>query len=136
MDNKNIFHEKIKEYKSLEINAEQQKNLNSPTQNKEGLSQSDRDFMENVLNLIASDEIDINSPSSLLNEKEYEKLSPENKIKVEMRARTILHNIRRMKDLHDSLDYETESYQMESIIGHIRQSVDALEDVEGDVLKI
>lgn len=136
MDNQNIFHAKIKEHENAEITSEKQKNLNSPMENKDGLSDGDRDFMENILDLIATGEIDLNVPSSILNETEYEKLSPENKVKVEMRARTILHDIRQMKNLYDSPDYATESYQMESFVGHIRQSVDALEDVEGDVLKI
>lgn len=134
MNNQKKFQEKIREYANAEIDAKKQKELNAPIEN--GLSEADTKYMQEILGMVDNGEINLNVPSSLLNQAEYEKISPEQKVKVEMRARIILQDLRQMKNLHDSPDYATESYQMETIIRQIKRSVEALENMEGDVLKI
>jgi len=136
MDNNKIFQQKIAEHADVQINPAQQKKLNSPVLNNEGLKREDKEYLELVLGMIKNGQINLSMPSSLLNLGEYEKLSPENKVKVEMRARIILQDLRQLEKLANTIDHATESYQMESVIHQIKLSVDALEDVEGDVLKI
>lgn len=130
------YNAKVQEHKDANIDAETQSRLNAPMKKEEGLDEDEKQYLEKVVGMIESGEIDLAVPSSLLNEGVYNELAPEAQSKVEMNTRTMVHNLRMIKELYDHTDYETESHQMETMLEQLKQMVGRIESVNGDVLKI
>lgn len=130
------FYNNVDKHKDTQIDEKTQAEINKPLKKEEGLSESEKTFLNKILELIEKKKINFDQTSSIINQDVYEKLSPEHQVKVEMRARVALQNIRRIKDLYDHPEYDTESHQMSSMLAHLYQEVETLEEAEGDVFKI
>lgn len=131
-----VYQAKLEAHKDTQITAEQQTQLNAPKQVEGGLKPEDEDYLEQIMSMVRNKEIDLAVPSSLLNESVYEELEASQKSKIEMNARSILHTLRLVRELYESADYATDSHEMAGMLAQMRQMVERVESVNGDVLKI
>jgi len=111
--------------------------LNKPTAIKSGeykVSPKDKAFLKDVLQKVEAGEIKLFTPSSLLNQPVYEKLSPDLRTKAEYDILVLLHKIRQIKKLWDAGDRN--SYQIMNLVHSLRLAKESLESAEGDVFII
>lgn len=118
-----------------DITSEVQKEvINRPQTDSSGMSSEDQVFLKLILKLISEGKIEVHTPSSLINDAVYEKLSAEHKSKVEVEALNLLTKVRNIKDLHDA--GFGESYQMKNLVNSVRLLKERIEQIQGDVFII
>lgn len=120
--------------KSVYKDEQVQKELNTPLAAPEGVSEKNREFLHMVVQLIEDGKIELFTPSTLINESVYEKLSEEEKGKADLEAMNLLATVREMKDLFDA--GFKDSYQMENLVERVRNSKERIESEKGDIFII
>lgn len=113
---------------------EEQKKLNEPLKDPSGLNESNQTFLNNVISKIEKGQIDLHSPSSLINQGVYQKLSERVQGETDFNAVTLLARLREIKDLHDL--GQVDSYQFENLVEQVRLTKERLEKDAGDVFII
>lgn len=120
--------------KSVFVDEQTQKELNTPLSDPKGVGGEGEKFLKMLINLIDEGKIDLYKPETLLNKKNYSKLSEEEQGKVDIEALNLLSAIREIKGLYDSENKET--YQMKNLVERIKNTKERLEVKRGDVFII
>ena len=116
------------------ISPEAQKRINQPLTNPKGLSPEDQAFLNDVVAKVENKTINLLSPSSLINQKVYEKLTPDNQGKVDFDAMNLASTLRDIYGLWKM--YQMPTFQIENLVHQVRLMKERLEDIEGDVYVI
>lgn len=126
----------IEEHGDAEISEETQEMLNKPfSDSKTALSDEDKSFLEDLMKKVDDKEIDLHSPSSIMNQEIYDALSGEYQAKADLFIQSTLFIIRQVYDFYHS-DHSNDSDMMISMVRELRQKKETLEKEVGDVLKI
>jgi len=94
----------------------------------------DKEFLKNIINKIKQGKIQLYTPSTLLNQKVYKKLSSHEKGKADFNILNLLNKIREIKKLWDS--GETNTYQILNLVKSLRLIKKRIEIADGDVFII
>jgi hypothetical protein len=94
----------------------------------------DKTFLEEVMAKVEDGTIKLFTPSSLLNDKVYQRLSPELRAKADYDILVLLHKIRLIKQLYDQ--GARDSYQILNLVNSLRLTKESLETQQGDVFVI
>lgn len=108
--------------------------LNSPLKDPSGVKEANQKFFDDVFAKIEKGTINLFSPSSLLNQTVYQKLSEQIQGKIDMDAVNLLAKLRDIKGLHDL--GQMDSYQMENLVENVRLIKERIEAEAGDVFII
>src|SRR3989339_1861744 len=106
-------------YDPLPLSDETQKIVNQPIANPKGLSDEDQQLVNLIASLVEDSKINLYSPSSLLNQEVCDKLTDEQKGKVDMQSFNMLSTIREIYNYHKS-DFPDASYQFENMVTKFR----------------
>ena len=117
-----------------QIDPAVQKKLNEPLVNPKGLSQEDQAFLNSLIAQVDDGKINLMQPSSLLNHKIYDALTPEKQGKVDFDAVNLLTTLRNIYWLWKT--YQMPTYQIENLVHQIRLTKERLEEISGDVYLI
>ncbi len=117
-----------------DLSPEEQKALNQPLKDPSGGGEANKKFLDDVVAKINDGKINLFSPSSLLNQEVYQKLSEQVQGKIDMDAVNLLAKLRDMKGLYDL--GQTDSYQMENLAENVRLIKERIEAEAGDVFII
>ena len=120
--------------KSVFVDEETQKRLNTPLSDNSGLGGEDNGFLQKVISLIEDGKIDLHKPSTLLNQEVYDGLRDEAKGHADMEAVNLLNSLRDIKGLHDSGNEK--SFQMQNLVEQVRQTKERIEKEAGDIFII
>jgi hypothetical protein len=108
--------------------------LNQPLKDPSGVKEANQKFLDDVLSKIEKGTVNLFSPSSLLNQAVYGKLSEQIQGKIDIDAINLLAKLRDIKGLHDF--GQTDSYQMENLVENVRLIKERIEAEAGDVFII
>lgn len=117
-----------------QIDPDTQKLLNTPLEKAGGLDSEDQQFLDSVLRKVEKGEIQLFTPSSLLNHKVYDALPPEKKSVVDMQSFSVLAVLREMVNLWNA--YKTVTFQLQNLIHKVRLTKEKFEKEIGDVFVI
>ena len=130
------FQQSIAEHGGEEIAADTQDRLNKPfSDSSTSLDEADKAFLDDLMGKIDSGDINLLSPSSILNESVYEGLPGEDKVKADLFIQSILFVLRQIHDFYAS-ENSNDSDMMISMVKELRLKKETLENEVGDVLKI
>ncbi|PJC37243.1 hypothetical protein CO046_01570 [Candidatus Peregrinibacteria bacterium CG_4_9_14_0_2_um_filter_53_11] len=116
---------------NTKLTPEEQQKLNQPLAKSQGISQEDQAFLDMVIAKIESKEINLLSPSSIINNAVYDKLTEEQQGAVDFDAVNLVASLRRINDLC-KLDHSA-SYQLEYLVHEVRLTKERFETLSGDV---
>jgi len=116
------------------ISDTQAKALGVPLADSNVMTPEDGEFMEMIMKKIKNNEINLFAPGSLMNQKIYDALSPENKVKADAEAFNFLAAIREIKGLYNADMAKT--YQMQNIVHRLRITKERAEEFGGDIFII
>lgn len=116
------------------INPEDQKTLNEPLKTPSGASDANRAFFKDLLGKLEKGQINLLSPSSLLNQSIYDKLPENIQGKIDLDSVNLLSKCREIKSLYDL--GQTDSYQMDYMVESVRLIKERIEAEAGDVFII
>ena len=119
---------------STELPEEEQKKLNEPLKDPSGLNEADRIFLNDVVSKIENGQINLYTPSSLINQGVYRGLPENVQGETDLNAVTLLARLREIKGLHDI--GQDDSYQFENLVEQVRLTKENLEESAGDVFII
>jgi hypothetical protein len=117
-----------------DLPEEEQKKLNQPLADPSGIDESNKVFLDDVVSKIESKEIDLHTPSTLINQELYEKLSEKIQGETDLNAVSLLAKLRDIKGLHDL--GQIESYQFTNLVEQVRLTKERLEKDAGDIFII
>jgi len=117
-----------------QIDPEIQKMLNQPPVNPQGLSAEDQAFLNLVVDKVDRKEINLLSPSTLINHAVYDKLPQESQGKVDFDAVNLASTLRNIYGLWKATNQAT--YQIENMVRQVRLTKERLEQISGDVYVI
>jgi hypothetical protein len=130
------FQHTVKAMQGTQIDPKMQAGLNKPiSDDKSQLSSEDKAFLEDLMKKIEAGEINLLTPSSIINQKVYDTLDGEKKARTEIFIQASLATIRNIKSFYDS-DHTNDSYMMANMLHELRLKKETLEKEIGDVLKI
>lgn len=110
-----------------------QQRLNAPLSGK-ALSGEDQIFLNQIMNLVEEGQINLYSPSTLLNEAVYNALSDEAKGQADHNAMNMLTKIREIVNLKRAgMDA---GYQIENLVHSLRLSKERMEEHDGNIFII
>ncbi len=116
---------------SVFVDEKTQKDLNKPLEEKHIVSETEKEFLEMLNEMIKTGKVDLYKPSSLINYKVYDLLTEEQRGRADFEAVNLLSAIREIKDLYDQGFAET--YQMEYLVQRLRLTKERLENKGGDI---
>jgi hypothetical protein len=122
---------------SADAAPEVQLSLNKPTKIRPELykvSPKDKSFLKDLIAKVESGEIKLFTPSSLLNQPVYEKLTPQLQAKADYDILILIHKIRQIKKIWD--EGAKDSYQIMNLVHSLRLAKESLETQQGDVFVI
>lgn len=93
------------------------------------------DFLQLIVKLVDEGKIDLNVPSSLLNQSVYDELTEEWKMKVDTALLNIAHQIRLMYEFFTSTATPNSSPHLVTMIDHLHQMKSRIEK-HADIFKI
>lgn len=125
---------KVLQFQNVELSPQQQEVLNQPLKDSTGVSPEDTEFLSLLIDKIEKKEIDLYTPSSLLNLPVYEKLAPDAQAKTDIDAFNLLATIREINGLWKAGQRDT--YQIQNLASKIRMTKERLEEVGGDIFII
>lgn len=105
--------------------------INRPEYN---FTTEDKDFLQNIIKKVEQGKIQLYTPSTLLNDEVYKKLSSYDKGKADFNILNLLNKIREIKKLWDR--GETNTYQILNLVKSLRLIKERIEIAEGDVFII
>lgn len=118
----------------IQINPETQKKLNEPLVNPNGLSPEDQAFLDLVVSKVEKSEINLMTPSSLINHAIYDQLPPEKQGKVDFDAVNLATTLRNIYGLWKA--YQQPTFQIANLVHQVRLTKERLEEISGDVYVI
>jgi len=135
-ENKKQFEKTIQQFQNDTIDEQTQSALNQPFSNPQtSLSDDDKSFLENLIKRIESGEINLHSPSSILNQEVYDQLPGDKKSQADLFLNSTLFVIRQAYDFYQS-SFDNNSDMMINMVQELRMKKETLEKELGDVLKI
>ena len=133
---KKQFEQTIKANQNATIDEKTQSELNQPYSNSQtALSPEDKAFLETLIKRIESGEINVHTPSSILNQEVYDQLPSDKKSQADLFLNSTLFVIRQVYDFHQS-EHDNNSDMMINMVQELRMKKEMLEKELGDVLKI
>lgn len=130
--------EKVKktvvDYQSVELSPQDQAKLNEPLKDESGVDPKDTEFLAMLVKKIEEKEIDLHTPSTLINAPVYDGLDENAKGKADYEAYNMLATIREIYNLWNT-GYK-DSYQIQYMVHKIRLYKEKLEEVGGDIYVI
>jgi hypothetical protein len=130
------FQKSISSHVGKNIDDKTQDMLNTPfSDSSTSLSPEDQAFLEDLMKKVDSGDIKLHTPSSIINQAVYEKLSGEDQAKTDLFISSTLFVIRQVNDFYHS-DHDNDSDMMISMVKELRYKKETLENEIGDVLKI
>lgn len=117
-----------------QIDPETQKLLNTPLQKAGPLEPEDQGFLNSILQKVEKKQIQLFTPSSLLNHSVYDALPPEKKAMVDVQAFSTLAVLREIANLWKI--YQTPTFQLQNLIHKVRLTKERFERDIGDVFII
>lgn len=122
---------------SNNANPEIQAILNKPIEIQKTelkIEEADRQFLKDIVAKVDSGQIQLFTPSTLLNNAVYDSLSPQLKAKADYDILIVISKIRQIKKLWDT--GEKNSYQIFNLVHSLRLAKENLETQQGDVFII
>lgn len=118
----------------LPISPNLQEKMNMPPQDPDELNITDQEYLHIVMKMIDGGKINLLNPQSLLNLEVYDKLTPNQLVRIDMDTQVLMA---RLRDIHTlwKLD-QTLTYQMKNLIESLRQVESRVESECGDVYVI
>jgi hypothetical protein len=125
----------ILEHEKIAIDQKTQQELNKPLEApKVETSPEDRQFLEMILEKVAKKQIDLFTPSTLINHAVYDALPDDARGKADFDAVNLLATLREIKKLCDAGFRET--YQTMYMVRQVRLTKERLEEISGDIYVI
>ncbi len=118
----------------LPISPELQSIVNIPPVNPNGINETDQEYLKKVMDMIDTRKINLLAPRTLLNIDIYEKLDPQQELKVDMNTQALMARLREIHTLWQ-LD-EVFTYQIQNLIASVRDIKSRVEEDCGDVYVI
>ena len=126
----------LSQHQDTEIDQKTQAALNTPFNDPmTSHTAENKAFLENLIQKINSGEINLLSPSSIIDQDIYSSLSSDKKAKADLFVNNTLFAIRRVYDFYNN-PFSNESDMMIQMVIELRQKIDTLEQELGNVLKI
>lgn len=94
----------------------------------------DKAFLKEIIARVEDGTVKLFTPSSLLNDEVYQRLSPELRAKADYDILLLLHKIRQIKQLYDQ--GARDSYQILNLVNSLRLTKESLESQQGDIFVI
>lgn len=116
------------------LDPETQKRLNAPLALPQGLSPEDEAFLNLVVAKVENKEINLMTPSSLINHAVYDALPEDKQGKVDFDAVNLASTLRNLYDLWKVFKQPT--FQIQNLVHQVRLTKERLEDISGDVYVI
>jgi hypothetical protein len=138
-DNKKMIQESGEKLKNAlneasDLPEKEQKKLNEPLVDPEGLDEANKQFLDDVMAKLENGEIDLHTPDTIINQDVYSKLGEKVQGETDLYAVTMLARLREIKDLHDF--GQVESYQFKNLVEQVRLTKERLEKDAGNIFKI
>ncbi|MBA4337101.1 hypothetical protein C0416_05020 [bacterium] len=108
-----------------------QQMINKPQMDPTGVNATDSEYLEAIIKMINDGKLNLYAPDTLIKTAIYEALDYQSKGLADINAVNLLGDLRQMKKLYDSGDKE--SFQIQNLIQHIRNTKQRIEDKCGDV---
>lgn len=125
----------ILEHEKIAIDQKTQEELNKPLEApKMEESPEDRQFLEMILEKVEKKQIDLFTPSSLINHAVYDAISDDARGKADFDAVNLLATLREIKKLCDAGFKDT--YQTMNMVHQVRLTKERLEEISGDIYVI
>jgi len=124
----------VVDFQSVELSPQAQEELNQPLKDESGIDTADKEFLAMLVDKIEKKEIELHTPSSLLNSPVYDGLDEEAQGKADLEAFNMLATIREIYNLW-KLD-QKDSYQIQNMVHKVRLHKEKLEEVGGDIFII
>lgn len=116
------------------LSTEEQKRLSQPLVKQNGLSQEDEAFLNLVVSKVENGEINLLSPSTLINQTVYATLNEQQQGKVDFDSVNLASNLRDIYGLWKMTHVAT--YQIENMVRTVRLTKERFEGISGDVYVI
>ena len=130
------FQKSIEKNSGKDIDAKTQSMLNTPFSSEGStMSAEDKAFVEDIVSKVDAGEMNLHSPSTIMNQDIYDKLSGENQAKSDLFVNSTLFVLRQIYDFYKS-DLDNNSDMMINMVQELRHKKETLENEIGDVLKI
>ncbi|MBT3865354.1 hypothetical protein HOE67_00790 [Candidatus Peregrinibacteria bacterium] len=117
-----------------ELSQEEQNHLNEPLVDPQGVDEKNKTFLDDVIKKIEDGDINLMSPSSIINQSVYEGLSEKAQGETDLSAVSLLARLRDIKGLHDI--GSPDSYQMQNLVEQVRLTKERLEKDTGNIFII
>jgi len=117
-----------------DLPEKEQKKLNEPLVDPEGLDETNKQFLDDVMAKLESGEIDLHTPDTIINQDVYANLDEKVQGETDLNAVSMLARLREIKDLHDF--GQVKSYQFKNLVEQVRLTKERLEKDAGDIFKI
>lgn len=114
-----------------DISEEKQVEIGKPIKDESGVNPKDMEFLQMLVQKIENKEIELHTPSTLLNEPVYSQLDEEAQGKADYNALTLLSTIRQIYTLWQAGEKET--YQIQNLVHQVRVTKERLEEIGGDI---
>jgi hypothetical protein len=119
---------------ATDLDEKEQQKLNEPLSDPTGVDTDNDKFLDDILGKIEGGQIDLHTPSSLINQDVYKGLSESVQGETDLNTVSLLARLREIKDLHDF--GQVESYQFKNLIEQVRLTKERLEKDAGDIFII
>lgn len=123
-----------------EITTEQQNMLNKPVIDPEGLSDDETQFIKDVMVRVYNGDINLFSPSSLINSKIYDGLQESVQGQADIHSVNFCSKLRSIKDLMEisggDLLFVEPSFQVRNLVQSIKFEKEQFESKHGDIFVI
>lgn len=130
------FQSTLKKYQKKELDVKTAKTMGKPWSDpKTALSKKEKALLESLIKQIESGEIDLFKPSSIVHQKVYQTLKPEDKAKADLWIQATLALLRRIYDFYKN-PYDNNSDMMIDMMRDLSMKKEMLEEELGDVLKL
>ncbi|MBT3704951.1 hypothetical protein HOG17_04195 [Candidatus Peregrinibacteria bacterium] len=119
---------------ATDLDEKEQQKLNEPLSDPTGVDTDNDKFLDDILGKIEGGQIDLHTPSSLINQDVYKRLSESVQGETDLNTVSLLARLRELKGLHDL--GQVESYQFKNLIEQVRLTKERLEKDAGDIFII
>lgn len=122
---------KVLEHAGEDLPQKKQQEMGKPLKDTSGVNPQDMEFLHMLINKIENKEIELHTPSSLLNTPVYEKLGEDAQGKADYNAMNMLGTIRQIHQLWQGGDRD--SFQIQNLVHQLRLTKERLEEIGGDI---
>lgn len=122
------------------LTPEQQQRMNAPAVDPTGMDADVDQFLHSTMQKVYAGEINLFSPSSLLNQDKYEALTEPDQGKIDQKAILFCTKLREIKGLMDisggDVLYAKPTYQIQQLVHELKMHKEEVERQLGDVFVI